>query len=140
MYVYPNKYFHLNKNNLGKCVTLIPSNFYKPNGVSFAPSIKQALNALPIFYTGTDNFIAKRLPRVYWEREYKFYIFTPIKRYKAIIPTTADDVKVSQERRVICPVESRLIGKITVVCDESQKGRNIHNMRITKLILWGNRQ
>lgn len=86
---------------------------------SFAPSIKQALNALPIFYTGEDNFIDQDLPKKYYER----------KKHRAIIPSGVVDVYVSKERRVLGNINVKLVGKVFVTTNESKGGWKIHTMR-----------
>jgi hypothetical protein len=130
VYVTPYTYIHLTKRNLGRSVTLLPSKGYRPSGVSFAPTIRQALNAMPVFYTGEDNFVGKKLPARHMVKRYTFYIYTPVRRQLAIIPRTADDYRRSGERRVPEPIKCKRAGVITVVSRESPKGRNIHNVSV----------
>lgn len=134
-YIYPNKHIHLTSKDLGSKVTLHPSKNYTPEGVSFAPSIKQAINALPVFYSGEDVFVKKELPNIYVEREYTFYVYTPVKKYEAIIPKTADDVDVSGERRVLGNVDAKLISKILVTSNETKSGKTIHYLDYEKHII-----
>jgi hypothetical protein len=130
MNIFPNKHYHITKKNLGDEVTLKPSGDFEPEGVSFAPSIEQAINAIPLYFTGEDNFNKD-------EAQYKkgvvrkttFYVYTPSEEYKAIIPKTVDDIELSDERRVLGNVTSKKIGKISVESSESPKGRNIHGIK-----------
>jgi hypothetical protein len=130
MNVSPYKHYHITQENLGEKVKLIPSGEFQPVGVSFAPSIEQAINAIPLYFTGEDNFNKK-------EENYKkgvlrkkvFYVYTPSKEYKAITPKTVDDIELSQEKRVLGSVDAKKIGKIVVESNESPKGRNIHGIR-----------
>lgn len=117
-YVYPNKYYHITQKDLGESVVLRKSKVAKPKGVSFAPSIRKALNSVPFYYNvdGTD-----KVKRKDWNERKKFVregnewnVYTPVRKRKAIIPETIDDFHRTGERRVIDKVKAKKVGKIRV--------------------------
>jgi len=112
--VYPERYYHISRKDLGRECTLIPSEGYSPSGVSFAPTIAKCLSAVPYYFTGQ---------RADWERRKRFvkqgniwYVYTPVKKTEAISISSkmTPDVLYSKERRVLGNVKVKRIGKIRV--------------------------
>ena len=117
-YVYPNKYYHITQKDLGKKVILRKSKDAKPKGVSFSPSISGALNAVPFYFNrmGTEKVRHKD-----WQERKKFLkegnewnVYTPIRKRKAVVPSTIDDFNRTRERRVLDKVEAKKVGTIKV--------------------------
>lgn len=132
--VTPNKWFHITKRNIGETTVLIPSINYSPIGVSFTPSIKRCLEALPLFYFDIKDKVntregGRKLHGSGRVRHFTFYVYTPIKRYIAVIPSTCDDIKRSKERRVLRKVKAKRMGIIKVTSRESWSGKQIYNLR-----------
>jgi hypothetical protein len=111
-YVYPNKSVHLTKENLGEIVELRTSDDYVPAGVSFSPTIKQALEGIPSYYTKETKDWKRR--RKFVKEENEFNVYTPVRKQKAIIPQSIDDFKRTGERRVLNNIKTKRIGKIKV--------------------------
>ena len=123
-YVYPNKSVHITAEDLGERVVLKPSGNYEPKGVSFSPTIKQALEGVPYFY----NVSGKDKPKVaHWnerkkwaKRKNKWNVYTPTRKRKAVVPSTIDDFKRTGERRVLDKVEAKKMGTVVVSVKNNQ--------------------
>ena len=117
-YVYPNKSVHITPLDLGKKVVLKRSKVAKPAGVSFAPSIKKALEAVPYFYnvTGTDKPRRSdwRERKKWADKNNKWNVYTPVRKRRAVIPKTIDDFSRTGERRVLGKVKAKKIGTVKV--------------------------
>ena len=117
-YVYPSKSVHITQKDLGKKVTLRGSKDYTPKGVSFSPTIKKALEAVPYFYNVSGENKPRRKDwkeRKKWaKKSSEWNVYTPVRKRKAIRPTTADDLRRTGERRVLDKVEAKKIGRIKV--------------------------
>jgi hypothetical protein len=117
-YVYPSKSVHITRKDLGKKVVLRPSKSYSPVGVSFAPTVKKALEAVPIYHNRHGK--EKLRPEDWQERKKwankssEWNVYTPIRKRKAVIPSTIDDFHRTGERRVLNKVEAKKIGRIKV--------------------------
>ncbi len=118
VYVKPSRSIHITQKNLGNKVVLRKSKKYQPVGVSFSPTIRNALNGVPFYYnrSGTENVRRKD-----WKERKKFvkecntwYVYTPTRTRKAVIPDTIDDYERTRERRVLDNVKAKRIGKIKV--------------------------
>ncbi len=117
-YVYPNRSVHITRKDLGKRVKLRPSKGYTPSGVSFAPTVRNALEGVPFYYNRTGT---EKIRRKDWDERKKFVkqgsewnVYTPVRRRSAIIPKTIDDFKRTRERRVLSKVEVKRVGRIKV--------------------------
>lgn len=131
--VTPGKWLHISMKNLEQYVVLSPSRDFSPIGVSFAPSIKQALEAIPLFY-GDEKVAREGGKEIFGSgkiRRFTFYVYTPTKRYVAAIPSIdiCDDVKISGERRVLRKVKAKRVGVIDVVSRETWSGSKIYDLR-----------
>ena len=117
-YVYPSRSVHITRKNLGKRVTLKPSKKYVPSGVSFAPTVKKALEGVPYFYnvSGSDKPRRKDWKqRSKWAKKAtNWNVYTPVRKRKAIIPKTIDDFSRTGERRVTDKVKARKVGTVKV--------------------------
>jgi hypothetical protein len=117
-YVYPSKSVHITQKNLGKKVILRPSKTYTPVGVSFAPTVKKALEAVPLYHNRHGNEHLRRkdwIERQKWvNKSSEWNVYTPVRKRKAMIPSTIDDFKRTGERRVLGKVQSKKIGRIKV--------------------------
>ena len=117
-YVYPNKSFHITPKELGKKVTLRKNKTYTPEGVSFSPTVKKALEGVPYFYNVSGNDKPSKKDwreRDKWANEKsEWNVYTPVRKRKAIIPATIDDFKRTGERRVLDKVKTKKIGRIKV--------------------------
>ncbi len=111
-YVYPSRSVHITRRNLGAKVKLRPSKGYTPEGVSFAPTVKHALEGIPDYYTKKSKDWRRR--RKFVKEGNEFNVYTPIRKRRAVIPTTIDDYKRTRERRVLSKVAAKRIGKIRV--------------------------
>jgi hypothetical protein len=133
-FVEPYKDIHITRKRLGKRARLKASGDYEPKGVSFSPSERQALNAIPLFYTGKDNFrfTKKDYKKGRKIRRFVFNIYTPVRKRKAIVPKKAGDYWKSGEKRVAGTVPVKRIGRMRVESSESRDGKNIYGMRILK--------
>lgn len=110
MYVFPQKDYHLSLKYIGKHNILKPTGDYKPLGVSFAPSIRECLEAVPFYYTASKD----------WQRRKRFvregriwYVYTPSYQQEAIIPTI-DDYNRTHEKRATGKIEVDYVGAIRV--------------------------
>lgn len=125
-YIYPNKSIHITPKDLGKKVVLHKSKRAKPAGVSFAPSIKKALESVPYFYNvaGADKPRRKDWKeRKKWaDKKSKWNVYTPIRKRKAVIPKTIDDFSRTGERRVLGKVSVRKLGTIQVSVNNNKWG------------------
>jgi hypothetical protein len=110
-YVYPNRYVHITRKDLGKRVKLRKSKGFTPSGVSFAPTVRNALEGVPFYYTNNGDW--KRRRRFVKEGN-EWNVYTPVRKRKAVIPSTIDDFKRTRERRVLSKVDVKKIGKIKV--------------------------
>lgn len=110
-YVYPERYVHLTRKNLGKRVRLRPSKSYRPMGVAFAPTVRNALEGIPFYYTDKNDWKSRR--KLVKEGN-EFNVYTPTRKRKAIIPKTIDDFERTRERRVTSGVKAKLMGRIRV--------------------------
>ncbi len=110
-YIYPSRSVHITRKNLGKRVKLRPSRKFIPTGVSFAPTVKNALEGVPFYYTDARDW--KRRRRYVKEGD-EWNVYTPIRKRKAVIPTTIDDYERTRERRVLGKVNVKRIGRIKV--------------------------
>ena len=127
--VTPNQWVHITRKNLGEEVTLEPSRGFTPMGVSFAPSVEQALDAIPLFFTGEKN--AKENGVLLGKgkiRHFTYYVYTPVKQYDAVVPRKADDTDISGERRVLKKVKAKRLGIIDVTSRESHSGKQIYDL------------
>ena len=97
--VYPHRYFHITRHDLGQTVSLKPSGEFTPPGVSFSPIIRGCIKGVP-FNVRSGN---------------TWYVYTPVIKTGAIIPDTIDDFKRTGERRVLHKIKAILIGAITVM-------------------------
>jgi hypothetical protein len=113
-YVYPGKSVHITPKDLGKKVKLKPSSGYLPKGVSFSPSIKKALDAVPYFYKIKLTQSAWKLRKGWAEKKRKWNVYTPVRKRKAVIPKTIDDFGRTGERRVLGKVNAKKIGTVQV--------------------------
>ena len=117
-YVYPGKSFHITPTDLGKRVKLKRSKVAKPAGVSFSPSIRKALEAVPYFYNVSGSDRPKRSDwkeRKRWaDKKRKWNVYTPVRKRKAVIPKTIDDFGRTGERRVLGKVNAKKIGTVQV--------------------------
>ena len=111
-YVYPDRSVHITRQDLGDKTRLHPSKGYAPKGVSFAPTIRNALEGVPFYYTRKSKD---------WKRRRKFVkdgdewnVYTPVRKRIAITPKTIDDYKRTRERRVLSKIRAKRIGKIKV--------------------------
>lgn len=127
--VIPNKWFHITRRDLGESAILSPSGDFSPIGVSFAPSVRQALDAIPLFFSDEKSARenAESVSGSGKIRRFTFYVYTPIKRYVAIIPDI-EDIEVSGERRVLRGAKVRRVGIIDVTSRESWSGRQIYDL------------
>lgn len=117
-YVYPSKSVHITRKDLGEDVVLRPSKNTKPKGVSFAPTIKKALNAVPIYYNRHGD---EKVRRKDWQERKKWAaktsewnVYTPVRKRKAVVPDTIGDFSRTGERRVLGKVKAKKIGTIKV--------------------------
>ena len=117
-YVYPDRSVHITAEELGEKVILKPSGKYEPKGVSFSPTIKQALEGVPYFYNVAG---ADKPKTIHWDerkkwarRKSKWNVYTPTRKRKAIVPSTIDDFARTGERRVLGKVEVKKMGIISV--------------------------
>ena len=117
-YVYPSKSVHITQKELGKKVVLRPSKNTRPVGVSFAPTVKKALEAVPTYHNrhGTE-----KIRRKDWDERSKWVktknewnVYTPVRKRKAVIPSTIDDFHRTGERRVLGKVQAKKIGRVKV--------------------------
>ncbi len=117
-YVYPNKSVHITPLDLGKKVVLRKSKIAKPAGVSFSPSIKKALEAVPYFYNVSGDDKPRRQDwkqRKKWaNKKSKWNVYTPTRKRKAVIPSAIDDFNRTGERRVLSKVKAKKIGTVQV--------------------------
>ncbi len=110
-YIYPNKSIHLTQKDLGERTELKTSSDYIPKGVSFAPTVRQALEGVPDYYTNTKDWERRRK---FVEEEDEWNVYTPIRKRTAITPESISDYKRTGERRVLSNVIVKRIGKIKV--------------------------
>ena len=111
IFIYPSRSVHITRSDLGKVVKLKVSKDYKPQGVSFSPTVRGALEGVPFYYTRNSKDWSRRKK---WLKEGSlWYVYTPTKKYKAIIPEV-DDYSRTRERRVLSKVEAKRLGKIKV--------------------------
>lgn len=102
----PGEYFHLTEKELGKETGLkkkwthSPVEYISFPGVSFSPTLEQALNALP---DAATRFEEGRV----------MYVYTPRKKKVGFIPLE-DDIDVSGEIRIPEDVDVSLVKKIFV--------------------------
>ena len=117
-YVYPSRSVHITQKDLGKRPVLRVTKNSKPVGVSFAPSVKKALNAVPFYYNrlGTEKVRSKD-----WKERKKYVkegdtwnVYTPARKRRAVIPKTIDDFHRTGERRVLGKVRAKKIGTVKV--------------------------
>lgn len=118
-YVYPSRSVHITQKDLGKKVILRKSKVAYPKGVSFAPTVKKALEAVPYFYNVSGENKPRRKDwqeRKKWaNKSSEWNVYTPTRKRRAMIPSaTAQDTKRTGERRVLGKVEAKKIGKIRV--------------------------
>ena len=117
-YVYPSKSVHITQRDLGKKPVLRPSKSYSPTGVSFAPSVKKALEAVPLYHNRHGN--EKVRPKDWQERKKwanksgEWNVYTPVRKRKAVVPATIDDFHRTGERRVLSKVQAKKIGRVKV--------------------------
>ncbi len=117
-YINPNRYFHITQKDLGNKVVLRKSKVAHPKGVSFSPSIRKALEAVPFYYNRTGK---EKIRRRDWQERKEFVrersewnVYTPTRKRRAIIPSTIDDFHRTGERRVLDKVKAKKVGRIKV--------------------------
>ena len=91
---------------------LKPSKGYEPEGVSFAPTIRHALEGVPYYYTRKTKDWKRR--RGFVKEGNEWNVYTPVRKRVAAIPHTIDDFKRTRERRVLSKIKAKRIGKIRV--------------------------
>ena len=111
-HVYPGRSVHITREDLGGRVRLRINKEYEPEGVSFAPTVRNALEGVPFYYTRERKDWGRR--RRFLKEGDEWYVYTPVRKRVAIIPGTVDDYKRTRERRVLSEVEVRRVGKIKV--------------------------
>ncbi len=116
-FVYPHRYFHLTRLDLGETATLKPSQEYEPIGVSFSPTIRGCLEGVPFYYTRIPNW---RRRKDFVKTGNTWHVYTPIETTRAIIPSTIDDFERTRERRVPHKIKALQIGIITVTCTNNR--------------------
>jgi len=112
VYVHPSRSVHLTRKDLGDRVTLRPSKEYTPEGVSFSPTVRHALEGVPFYYTRRRKDW-KRC-RKFVEEGNEFSVYTPVRKRVAAIPSTIDDYRRTRERRVLDKVKVKRMGRIRV--------------------------
>lgn len=117
-YINPSRSIHLTRKDLGKEVKLRPSKGYIPEGVSFSPTVRNALEGVPFYYTRKSKDWKRR--RQFVKEGDEFTVYTPTRKRAAIIPSTADDIKRTRERRVLGKVRVRKMGRIKVRVDNNK--------------------
>lgn len=115
-FVYPHKYFHITRYDLGQVITLKPNREYEPIGVSFSPTIRGCLEGIPFYYTYIPDW---RRRRDFIKEGNIWHVYTPIKKTPAIIPII-DDFERTRERRVLHKISTTKIGIIKVSCSNNQ--------------------
>jgi len=117
-YIYPSRSVHITQKDLGKKTVLRKSKNTEPKGVSFSPTIKKALDAVPFYY---NRYGTEKIRRKDWQEREKFVkegsewnVYTPVRKRKAVVPKTIDDFKRTGERRVLDKVQVKKIGRIKV--------------------------
>lgn len=108
-------YFISEKQDLKKLEPRIPNNFFTKNGyedsktprVCFSTDIGKCLSALSMNCAN-----------------HEYYVYSPAKDYKVITPTQKQvpDVKITDEKWIIEPVELICIGKILCIGDDGKDG------------------
>ena len=117
-YVYPSRSVHITQKDLGKKPVLRTSKNTRPVGVSFSPTVKKALEAVPVYHNRHGN--EKVRPKDWQEREKwvnksgEWNVYTPSRKRKAVIPATIDDFHRTGERRVLSKVQAKKIGRVRV--------------------------
>jgi hypothetical protein len=126
--VYPSKSVHITRKELGKNVVLRPSKNTSPVGVSFSPTVKKALNAVPLYHNRHGN---EKIRRKDWDERKKWVgktsewnVYTPVRKRKAVIPSTIDDFYRTGERRVLGKVKAKKIGRIKIKVKNNKWGYN----------------
>ncbi len=116
-FVYPHRYFHITRHDLGERAILKPSREYEPEGVSFSPTIRGCLEGVPFYYTYVPDW---RRRSDFTKQGNKWYVYTPAEITEAIIPNTIDDFERTRERRVLHRIRVIKIGIITVTCPDNK--------------------
>lgn len=111
-YVYPSRSVHITRQNLGDRTRLSPSKGYVPKGVSFSPTIRNALEGVPYYYTRKRKDWKRR--RRFVKEGDEWNVYTPVRKRIAVIPSTIEDYKRTRERRVLSRIKARRIGRIRV--------------------------
>ena len=122
--VYPNKAVHLTRVDLGDKGVLRPSGKYTPKGVSFSPTVRTALEGLTYFYNVSGGDKAAGVDwkeRKKWaEKKSEWNVYTPVRKRRAVIPSTIDDYGRTRERRVKGKILVRKMGTVKVEVKNNQ--------------------